>query len=401
MQQQRPYTIKDREFWKISVVLALGSFFIFACLYAVQPLLPVFVNVFHVSVSESSLSLSLTIVGLIIGLNVLGLLSDRYGRTFFIKGALVGSFLLFLMIPLTGSFLLLLVLRFIQGFVLAGLPAASLAYLSEEIDKRSLSIAIPLYISSNAFGGMMGRVFTGYFTDLYSWEQSFYLLGIVGAVITLIVFLKLPKSRYFMPSNVTFTRDIEGFLFHLKNPSLLLVFGLGIVLQFSFTGVWTYLPFYLQEPPFSLSLRFISYLFFAYGFGIAGSLLAGWLARFLGLKRMRIVGVFILSLGVLLTLSMSLPVIIIGLCVTCFGFFTAHSLTATSVSHEATHYKGSASSLYLVAYYIGVAGGSSVLGPIWDQFGWIGLVLLTGLLPIIYISFVRLISSRRHKRFMT
>src|SRR5690625_5832909 len=84
---------------------------------------------------------------------------------------------------------------------------------------------------------MIGRVFTGYMTDLYSWEKSFYLLGIVGAIITLIVFLKLPKSRYFMPSNVTFTQDIEGFLFHLKNPALLLVFGLGIVLQFSFTGV--------------------------------------------------------------------------------------------------------------------------------------------------------------------
>src|SRR5690625_7707090 len=79
--------------------------FIFACLYAVQPLLPVFVNVFHISVSKSSLSLSLTIVGLIIGLNVLGLLSDRYGRTFLIKGALVGSFLLFLIIPLTVHYL--------------------------------------------------------------------------------------------------------------------------------------------------------------------------------------------------------------------------------------------------------------------------------------------------------
>src|SRR5690625_5306969 len=96
--------------------------FIFACLYAVQPLVSVFVNVFHISVSKSSLSLSLTIVGLIIGLNVLGLLSDRYGRTFLIKGALVGSFLLFLIIPLTESFILLLVLRFIQGLVLAGLP---------------------------------------------------------------------------------------------------------------------------------------------------------------------------------------------------------------------------------------------------------------------------------------
>src|SRR5690625_6364932 len=85
MQQERRYTVTDREFWKISVVLGLGSFFIFACLYAVQPLLPVFVNVFHISVSESSLSLSLTIVGLIIGLNVLGLLSDRYCRTFLIR----------------------------------------------------------------------------------------------------------------------------------------------------------------------------------------------------------------------------------------------------------------------------------------------------------------------------
>src|SRR5690625_7613787 len=105
MQQQRRYTVTDREFWKISVVLGLGSFFIFACLYAVQPLLPVFVNVFHISVSKSSLSLSLTIVGVIIGLNVLGLLSDRYGRTFFIKCAFVGSFFLFLLILFTVHYL--------------------------------------------------------------------------------------------------------------------------------------------------------------------------------------------------------------------------------------------------------------------------------------------------------
>src|SRR5690625_7018002 len=153
-----------------------------------------------------------------------------------------------------------------------------------------------------------------------------------------------------MPSNVTFTQVVDVSLFHLINPALLLLFGLGIVLQFSFSGLWTYLPFYLQEPPFFLSLRFISYLFFAYGFGIAGSLLAGWLARFLGLKRMRIVGVFILSLGVLVTLSMSLSIIILGLCVPCLGFFTAHSFTATSVRHHAPPYKGSASSLYLVAH---------------------------------------------------
>src|SRR5699024_8988560 len=73
-------------------------------------------------------------------------------------------------------------------------------------------------------------------------------------------------------------------------------------------------------------------------------------SRQLGLKRVRIIGVVVLSIGIFLTLFSSLTMIVIGLCVVCLGFFTAHSLTATSVSETATHHKGSASSLYLVSY---------------------------------------------------
>lgn len=388
--QQQTYTIKDFYFWRITLSLGLASFFIFASMYSVQPLLPVFVKEFGVSVSESSLALSLTIIGLIVGLIVLGFLSDRNGRTFFIKFSLIGSVIPFLLIPLIDSFLLLLVLRFIQGFALAGLPAASLAYLSEEIDQRSVHVATALYISSNALGGMVGRVFSGYITDHYSWQVAFYFLAVVGVVILAAVLLMLPKSRFFTPSNLTFSRDIEAFLYHLKNPALLLVFGVGIVLQFSFTGMWTYLPFYLQEPPFSLSLQTISYTFLAYGLGVVGSPLAGWLAGNLGLRRVRIGGIIILSAGMFMTLSSSFWLITVGLCVACLGFFTAHSLTAASVSGLVTHHKGSAASLYLVSYYIGVALGSLVLGPVWSLIGWHGLVLLIAILPVFYIILVRL-----------
>ncbi|GGB60120.1 MFS transporter [Virgibacillus dakarensis] len=394
---QRTYTIKDSYFWKITVSLALASFFVFASMYAVQPLLPVFVDAFGVSVSTSSLSLSLTIIGLIVGLIVLGFLSDRSGRTIFIKFSLIGSVIPFFLIPLTHSFILLLFLRLLQGFALAGLPAASLAYLNEEIDKRSVGVATALYISSNALGGMVGRVLTGFITDHYSWETAFYFLAVAGLVILLAVFMLLPKSRFFEPSNLSFSRDIEAFLFHLKNPSLLLVFGLGIVLQFSFTGIWTYLPFHLQGEPFSLSLQAVSNMFFAYGLGVVGSPLAGWLAGNLGLRRIRIFGILTLAVGLFLTLSNSVVVIVIGLCVACLGFFTAHSLTAASVTEQATHHKGSASSLYLVAYYIGVALGSSALGPVWLHTGWKGLVLLTGILPVVYLIFVMVVQSRPRK----
>ncbi|MBP1971204.1 YNFM family putative membrane transporter [Virgibacillus natechei] len=395
MNQSKKYTIRDAYFWKITISLALASFFVFACMYAVQPLLPVFVEEFGVSVSESSLALSMTIVGIIIGLIVLGFYSDRMGRTMFIKLSLAGSVIPFLILPIVDSFYILVVLRFIQGFALAGLPAASLAYLSEEIDRRSVGVAIGLYISSNALGGMVGRVFTGYITDHYSWEMAFYSLAIVGLAILVVVLLMLPKSRFFQSSDLTFRKDIEGFLFHLRNPALLVVFGLGIVLQFAFTGVWTYLPFHLLAEPYSLSLEAISYTFLAYGLGVIGSPLAGWLAGKFGLSKIRIVGVMLLTIGICLTLSPSLILIVIGLCVSCLGFFTAHSLTATSVGEQATHHKGSAASLYLVSYYIGVALGSSALGPLWDAAGWAGLVIFTALLPVTYLLFIKGTNDKR------
>ncbi|MGY0692121.1 MFS transporter [Virgibacillus sp. FSP13] len=395
--QQRTYSIRDFYFWKITICLALASFFVFASMYAVQPLLPVFVDAFGVSVSTSSLSISLTIIGLIVGLIVLGFFSDRNGRTVFIKFSLLGSVIPFLLIPLTDSFMILLVLRLLQGFALAGLPAASLAYLNEEVEKRSVGVATALYISSNALGGMMGRVLTGFITDHYSWETAFYFLAVVGLVILIAVFIMLPKSQNFEPSNQSFSRDFEAFLFHLKNPALLLVFGLGVVLQFSFTGIWTYLPFHLQADPFSLSLEAVSNMFFAYGLGVVGSPLAGWLAGRLGLRRVRMAGIVTLSIGLFLTLAQSVIVIVIGLCVACLGFFTAHSLTAASVSEQATHHKGSASSLYLVAYYVGVSLGSSALAPVWSRTGWSGLVLLTGILPVAYLVFITMMQARAKK----
>jgi YNFM family putative membrane transporter len=391
---EEKYTLKDFYFWKITLSLALASFFVFASMYVVQPLLPLFVVVYGVTVSTSSLSLSITIISLIIGLLVLGFFSDRVGRTGFIHFSLIGSVIPFFLIPLSDSFLILLLLRFVQGFALAGLPAAAIAYLNEEIDRRSAGIATALYISNNAIGGMAGRVMTGYIADTYSWETAFYFFGILGLIIAILVFLLLPKSRFFQPSNQSIKKDVEGFLYHLKNPAILIVIGMGVVLQLSFTGIWTYLPFHLQEEPFSLSIEAISYTFFAYGLGVIGSPLAGWLAGHFQLEKVRVAGIIVLSLGVFLTYAMSLPVIIIGLCVMCLGFFTAHSLTAASVAEKAKHHKGSASSLYLVAYYVGVTLGSSAVSPVWYAGGWLGVVLLAGALPLVYLFIVHLTSKR-------
>lgn len=379
------YTIKDLNFWKITVGLALASFIIFSFLYAFQPLLPFFTIHYNISITLSSFSMSSTIIGLVTGLFTLGLYSDRHGRTAIILFSLIGAIIPFLLIPLTHSFNLLLILRFIQGFAIAGLPAAAIAYISEEIEQESAKIAIAFYISSNALGGMIGRVFSGYVTENYSFQAAIYSLSLFGGVITLLIFLILPKSKYFIKSNVSINKDLKAFGMHLKNPTLILLFGFGIILQLSFTGVWTFIPFHLTNAPFNLTIETIAYLFLAYIFGVIGAPLSSTLANKFGLKKVKLVAVIMMVIGIIMTLSASVSVIITGLCITCFGFFTAHSLTATSVSEVAMHHKGTASSLYFSAYYIGVALGSSILGPIYESYSWIVFILIISLIPLGYL----------------
>ncbi|QTD39483.1 hypothetical protein [Sporosarcina sp. Te-1] len=78
--QREGYMLRNPQFWKFVIGLGLASIFIFASMYAMQPLLPLFTKEINVSVSLSSMAMLMTTVGLISGLVVLGFMSDRKGR---------------------------------------------------------------------------------------------------------------------------------------------------------------------------------------------------------------------------------------------------------------------------------------------------------------------------------
>ena len=398
MLNQAQYTIKDRTFWQIIISLGMASLFVFATMYSLQPILPLFTKDFHIPISYASLSMSLTTVGLIFGLLTIGFLSDRKGRVMFIRLSVIASTIILFIIPFMDVFGLIIFFRFIQGFALAGVAGTALAYMAEEIHPKHFGFAATLYISCNSLGGMIGRFFTSYIAETFSWEMALFILGGLGLLTFLLVTFTLPASIHFTESTKTYAEDVKGFLVHFKNPLLLLMFGLGIVLQMSFTGMWTFLPFHLIEAPYHLSLQHISYFYLAYSLGIVGAPIAGWLVGKFSLSTIRLVGVIILSAGMFITLSSSLIAISIGLSLICLGFFVSHSIATTTVSQEATHHKGSASSLYLVAYYLGVSMGTTLLTPLWENFAWRGIILFTACLPIIYVGVVKLFQAKLKRR---
>lgn len=383
-EEQKKYTLRDPGFKRIMVALTCASILTFANLYFVQPIMPLLVRSYEITSAQAGLSLSVAVISMIIGLIFFGFLSDRRGRIPIMHITLVLSVIPLVFMPLAPNFHLFLFLRFLQGFFMAGLPAAAIAYISEEVAQRSVSLGIAMYIAANAIGGMVGRIFVGYIADNTSWQTAVLALFALAVVLLAIYFFTLPKSHYFHPSETSMKKDFMGMMAHLKNVMLFPAFAMGILLQFSFTGVWTYLPFYLEMEPFHLNVTNISFTYLAYSAGIIGSILAGRMSAHIRKTTLVLIGTIILIAGALLTNVHSLTVVILGLCMTCLGFFVAHSLMAAIVNERVTHHKGGASSLYLVSYYVGVATGGTISGVIWQSIGWVGVsTICLALIPVV------------------
>lgn len=392
----------DLHFQKAVFALTLASLCIFSNLYAIQPLLPLFSDQFNVTPGKAGLLLSSTVITMVIGLPVMGFCSDRMGRIPVMAIGLMGSFIPTLLLPFFDSFVSILILRALTGFFLAGIPTAAIAYIGEEIELSSRGLAVSLYIASNALGGMSGRVFMGYIADIQGWQAAFYWLSGFIAVMILLFFILLPPSSHFNANREKFGKDIKSMLIHLRNKQLLPIFGTGLLLQTYFTGLWTYLPFYLHASPFQLSLKWIALTYLTYGFGVIGSPIAGKLSQKHGMFPMMLAGTIFMASGLILTLIHSFTLMILGLSLICMGFFVVHSMAAALVSSLATSHKAGASSFYLVSYYVGVALGGTMGGWLWFYWRWPGVALLGFLtIPVILYLWKAMMTKKTNSNNMT
>lgn len=91
------------------------------------------------------------------------------------------------------------------------------------------------------------------------------------------------------------------------------------------------------------------------------------------------VAVAVAGVGVLLTLSGSLPLVVAGVAVLVVGFFAAHGVASGWVAARASSGAGGAgqaASLYLLAYYDGASVAGTAAGWAWSSGGWGRVVVL-------------------------
>ncbi|NWO54887.1 MFS transporter [Chromohalobacter israelensis] len=365
---------RTRAWWRATLALCLGSFTVFINLYVAQPLLPAIRESFEVSTLAAGSAMSVSMLTLALSLLFYGPLSDAIGRAAIMRVTLVLASVCTLVMAFAPNFASLIALRALQGFLLGGLPAVAIAWMGDEFDKPALLLAVGLYISGNTLGGIGGRVIGGAVAEHWNWHASFMAIACLSLVCTSIFWRALPPARQFRPSPLRVGRAVRDMGGHLRDPRLIAAYLIGGFNFFIFINQYSYVTFRLSEAPFSLTSQWLGLIFLTYLGGTLGSALSGRVAQRLSQPVCMMLGITTLMLGSLVTLIQSLIAIIAGLTVNAVGFFLAHSMASSWVGRHAQRARGSASSLYLVFYYLGASLGGLYLEPFWARWQWGGVV---------------------------
>ncbi|WP_405821439.1 MFS transporter [Streptomyces sp. NBC_01390] len=378
---------------RMSFALFLAGVATFALLYSTQALLPLISGEFGVPASDASWTVSAATGALALFVLPMSALSERFGRRTVMTGSLAVAVTVGMLVPFAPSLGTLVALRAVQGAALAGLPASATAYLAEEVRPKALITAIGLFVAGNSVGGMSGRVITGWVAQEWGWRAAVAVIGVVAVGCAVAFRLLLPAPRHFRTGSLrprVLARTVRT---HLANPLLRRLYAIGALFMTVFGGVYTVIGYRLTEAPFSLPQGVVGSIFLVYLVGTVSASTAGKLVARLGRRGALYLAGGTTTAGLLLSLSDTLALVLLGLVLITAGFFAGHAVASSSVSHTAKVGRAQASALYQSAYYIGSSAGSTLGAVAFHAGGWSGTVGM-GLLAVLGVVTVTVMGSR-------
>ena len=337
----------------------------YCVLYAPQPMLSELAERFMVSKPQAGLLVSVTLIPLAIAPLSYGILLKQIGALSILKWALP---LLAVAMACSGfvqSYDEMLLLRLIQGFLLPAIITATMAYLTSGRSGADLSRVMSFYVAFTIFGGMAGRVISGYLEHIIHWEWVASMWAILLALVTFMPWRKAkPKPLNLVKPN---RHAIYEALTGRKN---ILVFMSVFCMFWTFAGYLNYLPFRINEVDSSATTGLVGQSYLGYSIGIVSALTAGWFARqFGGPVRVILVG-FVVMIGSLFLALGAVWMLIVQVFVMCLGMFLIQTLAAAEVNHNAGELGGVVNGLYVSCYYAGGALGAWLMGYVYELFGW-------------------------------
>lgn len=358
---------------------------VLSVMYATQPLQPLLAKEFEISITKASQFTAVIMLFLAISPIIYGYILEKVNAKKMLINSSIILFVTNIFLGLSSSYEFFLFFRIIEALVVPAILTSLMSILAN-IDKENIKFNMSIYVASTVFGGLVGRIFSGFIATNFSYQYVFYSLSL--AILFSIYFI----SKLSYEGEATIVKPkFKDVVLILKEKRFTTIYILMFCVFFVFGGVLNVLPFRIKELSSDVSEFGISLLYLGYGMGILVSLNAKKIIKFFGNELNTILaGLLLFLIITLFLMSKNIITIFLLIFLFCLGMFTVHTVSTGVANTLKESQKSLTSGMYLTFYYLGGAFGSFIPSIIYERFGWdmliyiFSLILILTLLLVIY-----------------
>lgn len=353
----------------VLIVLLVGS------VYISQLVFQEISKSFNIDILDARFVFSLSCFFYAISFFIYGPLSDRVSTRLLVLFGCIGTIFCLGLSGIIHSFKIYLFVMSLTGFFAASVPAALFAYTAKNTPNEKLPQAMGVMISASIVGIIFSRSVVAMMTDIWSWQVAFTIYA--GLIIFACLFIPFGiKSTVNNTSKISIASTYFAAAKLLLNKTVIIFLMVGFLLFFVYLGLSSFLTFYLKGAPFYLSSTVLGWLNFAGMSAVIGATITGKLSQSMSEKKLLVICLLCVSASVI-TIGYSSNLFFIALGIFClFLFVFGIQPIVISVLNQivSINSRGAISSLYLLSCLAGGSIGTYMLGILYENLDWNGLI---------------------------
>ena len=364
------------------LIIIYGLIVTMSVMYATQPLQPLLATKFEVTITEASLFTAVILFFLAVAPIIYGYILEKVCAKKMLINASIVLLITNIFLGLSNSYELFLFFRVCEALVIPAILTSLMSILAN-IDKDNIKFNMSIYVAGTVFGGLVGRVFSGFIATTFSYEYVFYSLSF--AIFISILLIK--KLNFNGEANIIKPKILDV-LNILKDRRFVIVYFVMFCIFFVFSGVLNVLPFRAKELSSDFSEFQIALLYLGYGMGILVSLNSKKIVNFFKGEINTILYATIFFIFTISSLFIEdILYLFLLLFLVCIGMFTAHTVSTQLANSMQKSQKSLTSGMYLTFYYLGGATGSLVPSMIYKAFNW-NIMLIVFVILLLVVALV-------------
>ncbi|OCL87569.1 Inner membrane transport protein YnfM [Aliarcobacter thereius] len=371
------------------LIIVYSIIVVLSVMYATQPIQPLLAREFNISVIEASQFTAIILLFMAISPIIYGYFLEKMCPKKMLINASIILLITNICLGLSRTFEAFMIFRTLEALVVPAVLTSLMSILAS-IDKENIKFNMSVYVAATVFGGLVGRIFSGFIATNFSYTYVFYSLSFA----IFISILLIRKLDFNGEANILKPKfeDIKNIL---KDRRFLLIYFLMFCVFFVFAGVLNVLPFRAKDISENFSEFQISLLYLGYGMGILVSLNSKKITNFFkGELNTIIVSTIFFTIICFTLFTEDIIYLFILLFLLCVGMFTTHTVSTQLANSMKSSQKSLTSGMYLSFYYLGGAMGSFFPSIIYKSFDWNTMIWFFGFILII-VLYVLMISKKR------